>query len=72
MTNMKNTNNSKRNYRINFTTMTLTMTVDFAERAYNPATDEYKILLRLQHDFPDLKVERKPGMDFLTAQDNIG
>ena len=56
---MKNTNNSKRNYRINFTTMTLTMTVDFAERAYNPATDEYKILLRLQHDFPDLKVERK-------------
>ena len=56
---MKNTNNSKRNYRINFTTMTLTMTADFAERAYDPATDEYEILTRLQKDFPDLKIERK-------------
>ena len=56
---MKNTNNSKRNYRINFTTMTLTMTADFAERAYDPETDEYGILTRLQHDFPNLKVERK-------------
>ena len=47
------------NYRIDFTTMTLIMTADFADQAYIPTTDEYEILTRLKKDFPDLKVERK-------------
>ena len=47
------------NYRIDFTKMTLIMTADFADRAYDPTTDEYEILTRLKKDFPGLKVERK-------------
>ncbi len=47
------------NYRIDFPKMTLTMTADFADRAYDPSTEEYKILTRLKKDFPDLKIERK-------------
>ena len=29
------------NYRIDFTKMTLTMTADFADKAYDPTTEEY-------------------------------
>lgn len=47
------------NYRIDFTKMALIMTADFADRAYNSDTDEYKILTRLKKDFPGLKIERK-------------
>ncbi len=47
------------NYRIDFTTMTLTMTAEFADNAYNPTTQEYEILTRLQKDFPNLRVVRK-------------
>ena len=47
------------NYRIEFTKMTLTMTADFALKAYDPSTEEYEILTRLKKDFPDLKIERK-------------
>ena len=47
------------NYRVDFTKMTLTMTADFADKAYNPATEEYEILTRLQKDFPNLRVLRK-------------
>lgn len=55
---MANSTN-KRNYRIDFSTMTLIMTADFAEKAYDPDTDEYEILMRLKKDFPDLKTSRK-------------
>ena len=48
-----------KNYRIDFARMTLIMTADFAEKAYDPETSEYEILKRLKKDFPDLKVERK-------------
>ena len=47
------------NYRIDFSRMTLIMTAEFADNAYNPETEEYKILKRLQRDFPDMKIERK-------------
>ena len=47
------------NYRIDFTNMTLIMTAEFAEKAYDPATEEYKTLKRLKKDFPDLKVSSK-------------
>lgn len=47
------------NYRIDFSRMTLIMTADFADKAYDPTSEEYKVLARLKKDFPDLKVERK-------------
>ena len=47
------------NYRIDFESMILIMTADFAAKAYDPESTEYKILQRLKKDFPDLKVERK-------------
>ena len=39
------------NYRVDFTKMTLIMTADFADRAYDPTTEEYEILTRLKKDF---------------------
>lgn len=56
---MATTNKSGKNYRIDFARMTLIMTADFAEKAYDPETPEYDTLVRLKKDFPDLKVERK-------------
>ena len=47
------------NYRIDFSTMTLTMTADFSNQAYDPTSKEYEVLTRLQKDFPDLTVVRK-------------
>ena len=64
--------NEKRNYRVDFSTMTLTMTAEFAERAYNPDTDEYKILSRLQQDFPKLRVRRKTHRSPRTSNPNKG
>lgn len=56
---MATTTMRDKNYRIDFARMALIMTADFAEKAYNPTTPEYEILVRLKKDFPDLKVERK-------------
>lgn len=56
---MATTKENKKNYRIDFTSMTLIMTADFADKAYAPTTEEYKILRRLQKDFRGLKIERK-------------
>lgn len=56
---MATTKENKKNYRIDFTSMTLIMTADFADKAYKPDTEEYKILRRLQKDFRGLKIERK-------------
>ena len=47
------------NYRVDFTTMTLIMTADFADRTYDSTSEEYEILTRLKKDFPGLKVARK-------------
>ena len=46
---MKMAKISKRemNYRIDFAKMTLIMTADFADKAYDPTTEEYEILTRL-------------------------
>ena len=55
------------NYRIDFTKMTLTMTAEFADRAYDPTTEEYEILTRLQHDFPRLRIVRKTHRSPKTA-----
>ena len=55
------------NYRVDFTKMTLTMTAEFADRAYDPTTEEYEILTRLQKDFPRLRVIRKTHRSPKTA-----
>ena len=55
------------NYRVDFTKMTLTMTADFADNAYDPTTEEYKILTRLKKDFPNLRIVRKPHRPPKTA-----
>ena len=47
--------------------MTLTMTADFALKAYDPTTAEYEILTRLQRDFPRLRVVRKTHRSPKTA-----
>ena len=47
------------NYRVDFTTMTLIMTADFADRTYDSTSEEYELLTRLKKDFPGLKVARK-------------
>ena len=56
---MATSNVHDKNYRIDFARMTLILTADFAAKAYDPESTEYKILQRLKKDFPDLKVERK-------------
>lgn len=56
---MAKTNKKELTYRIDYTTMTMTMTSEFANRAYDPTTSEYEILTRLQRDFPKLRVVRK-------------
>ena len=64
---MAKTKKSGLNYRIDFTKMTLTMTAEFADQAYNPETEEYQILTRLQRDFPRLRVVRKTHRSPKTA-----
>ena len=60
------------NYRIDFAKMTLTMTADLALKAYDPTTEEYEILTRLQRDFPRLRVVRKTHRSPKTASPRQG
>ena len=64
---MAKLNKRELNYRVDFSTMTLTMTAEFADRAYDPNTDEYAILSRLQKDFPKLRIVRKTHRSPKTA-----
>lgn len=64
---MANTNLRSTNYRVDFAKMTLTMTADFAKKAYDPTTEEYEILTRLQRDFPRLRIVRKTHRSPKTA-----
>ena len=62
----------KTNYKIDFTTMTLTMSKAFAEAAYNPTSAEYKTLKRLQKDFPNLTIAQRTHRSPKTANPNKG
>ena len=64
---MAKMNKRELNYRVDFSKMTLTMTADFADKAYDPTTEEYAILTRLQKDFPRLRVVRKTHRSPKTA-----
>ena len=46
-------------YKFDFTTKTLTITKAFAEKAENPETAEYNLLMKFQQDFPNLTIVRK-------------
>lgn len=49
-----------KNYKMDFTTKTLTITKAFADKAADKADSaENKILLRFMNDFPDLKIVRR-------------
>ena len=67
MIEMAKLNKRELNYRVDFSTMTLTMTAEFADRAYDPSTEEYEILTRLQRDFPRLRIVRKTHRSPKTA-----
>lgn len=47
------------NYKIDFTTKTLTITKAFADKSEDPANEEYELLIKFLNDFPDLKVVRR-------------
>ena len=51
----------KQNYKMDFTTNTLTITKDFEQKALNPTSNEYGILLRLKADF---KKNPKAGLTY--------
>ena len=46
-------------YKIDFANMTMTITKEFANKASNPKTAEYRIMTKFQKDFPNLKILRK-------------
>ena len=48
-----------KNYRFDFSTKTLYITKDFADKANNPISKEYELLLKFQKDFPQMKVENR-------------
>ena len=48
-----------KNYKINFTTNTLTITKDFEKKAMNINSVEYQILKQLRMDFPSLRIVKK-------------
>lgn len=54
---MKNT--SRREYTIDFTERTLTLSASFAAKANDPTSDEYAIVCRILRDFPALRIVRK-------------
>ncbi|MDD4510008.1 MAG: hypothetical protein PHY23_03740 [Oscillospiraceae bacterium] len=48
-----------KNYTFDFGSKTLTITKEFAENAIDPTSNEYAIMTRFQHDFPDMRISRK-------------
>lgn len=46
-------------YKIDFANMTMTITKEFANKASNHKTAEYRIMTKFQKDFPNLKILRK-------------
>ena len=50
---------NKKGYKLDFAHQTITLTADFAEKANNPGSAEYRLLRQFQHDFPTLEIVRK-------------
>ena len=60
----------KNTYKLNFTTNTMTVTKAFEEAAANTKSAEYKMLLKLREDFPDIQIVRKSRRSPKTANPN--
>ena len=50
---------TKKDYKLDLITNTLTITAAFAEAANNPGSKEYRLVRQLQHDFPNLRIEHR-------------
>ena len=48
-----------KNYKINFTNNTITVTKEFAQNAQNPTSEEYALLTKLKTDYPNIQVVNK-------------
>ena len=60
----------KTNYKIDFAANTITLTKAFEEAAANMESAEYKMLLKLREDFPNIQIVRKTRRAPKTANPN--
>ena len=52
-------NSSRRGYKLDFATNTLTVSASFADAMNDPNSKEYQLVCQFKHDFPHLRIERK-------------
>ena len=52
-------NSSRRGYKLDFATNTLTVSASFADAMNDPNCKEYQLVCQFKHDFPHLRIERK-------------
>ena len=52
-------NSSRRSYKLDITTSTLTVSASFADAMNDPTSKEYQLVRQFKHDFPRLKIVRK-------------
>ena len=60
----------KNTYKIDFAANTITLTKTFEEAAANMESAEYKMLLKLREDFPNIQIVRKTRRAPKTANPN--
>ena len=46
-------------YKVDFVANTITITADFAKAMNDPTSAEYKIIVQIRKDFPDMEIVRK-------------
>lgn len=47
---------NNKNYKINFTAKTITISKNFCKLAQNPANEEYNLLVKIREDFKDFRI----------------
>lgn len=52
-------NSSRRSYKLDITTSTLTVSASFADAMNDPNSKEYQLVCQFKHDFPRLNIVRK-------------
>ena len=52
-------NSSRRSYKLDITTSTLTVSASFADAMNDPTSKEYQLVCQFKHDFPRLVIVRK-------------
>lgn len=52
-------NSSRRSYKLDITTSTLTVSASFADAMNDPTSKEYQLVRQFKHDFPRLQIVRK-------------